>query len=174
MIIHSKNHVTNVDEQSIQPNAIDIRCSELMQIIGTDTSIMISEQGKKQFFPQQVLEAETRYSAAAGMGSDAVKYWTLEPRTSYQFETNHQVEVPEGMAGWLIVRSTLSRNGIIMSGGLYDSGYKGGIGGTIHNLTEGTIYLEQNVRIGQFIMTDSETSHLYDGHYNTNGGRSIS
>lgn len=167
MIIHSKNHVTNLDDKCIQPNAVDIRCAELFEIQANDMRITISE-GKKEFFPQRQLHAET----VLGL-SKPIKAWRLDPRRSYQFETSHAVKIPEGMAGWLIIRSTLSRNGIIMSGGLYDAGYDGMIGGTIHNLTDGAFFLEENVRIGQFIMSDSETSHLYDGHYNSNGGRSI-
>lgn len=167
MLIHAKNHATNIDEKSIQPNAVDIRCSKLFQIMAEDMRIQISES-VKEFFPQRELFAETTLGFAR-----PTKTWRLDPLTSYQFETNHMVNIPEGMAGWLIIRSTLSRNGIIMSGGLYDAGYNGIIGGTIHNLSAGVILLEENCRIGQFVMCDSETSHLYDGHYNTTGGRSI-
>jgi deoxycytidine triphosphate deaminase len=163
-LVHSKNYVTNVDEKSIQPNAVDIRCAELMHIVPDNGYLTISESGPKEFWPQ-LIPPETQNVEG--------KYWVLSPRSSYQFETNHQVVVPEGMAGWLIIRSTLSRNGIIMSGGLYDGGYNGMIGGTIHNLTDGRVRLEKNCRIGQFIMAESETAHLYDGHYNKNGGRSI-
>jgi deoxycytidine triphosphate deaminase len=169
MIIHSKNHVTNVDEKSVQPNAIDIRCAELFEILADDLRIAIGENVPKKFFPQRKLEPQK----VQGPDGPYINAWHIEPRTSYQFETNHEVDIPEGMAGWLIIRSTLSRNGIIMSGGLYDSGYKGMIGGTIHNLTDGSFFLEENCRIGQFLMSDSETAHLYDGHYNKNGGRSV-
>lgn len=169
MIIHSKNHVSDVDQTSIQPNAIDIRCSELFQIMAQDMRITIGENVPKKFFPQRALDPQM----VLGADEKPIRCWKLEPRTSYQFETKHNVKIPEGMCGWLIVRSTLSRNGIIMSGGLYDAGYDGCIGGTIHNLTDGEFFLEENCRIGQFIMSDSESSHLYDGHYNSTGGRSV-
>ena len=110
MIIHSQNHVSNLDDKCIQPNAVDIRCADLFQIQADDMRITISED-KKEFFPQRKIHAETVLGLAK-----PIKAWRLDPRTSYQFETNHKVKIPDGMAGWLIIRSTLSRNGIVMSG----------------------------------------------------------
>lgn len=169
MIIHSKNHVSDVDEKSVQPNAVDIRISELFRIEADDMRITIGETVPKQFFPQKPIDPQT----TLGLNQGPIKTYRIDPLSSYQFETIHNVKIPGGMCGWLIIRSTLSRNGLIMSGGLYDAGYDGIIGGTIHNLTNGAVLLEENCRIGQFIMSDSETSHLYDGHYNQNEGRSV-
>lgn len=167
MIIHSKDHVSKLDDKCIQPNAVDIRCAELFRIAADDMRIVVSE-GKKEFFPQRPVQAQSVLGAGSPMMA-----WRLDPRTSYQFETEHQVEVPHGTCGWLIGRSTLCRNGIILTAGLYDAGYNGMIGGQIHNMTEGAVLLEVNCRIGQFIMSSSETNHMYDGHYNNNGGRSV-
>jgi deoxycytidine triphosphate deaminase len=164
-LVHSKNFVTNIDEKSIQPNAVDIRCSRLLEI-RPDKTLAISESCPKEF--------SNRWVVPIGLRSpDGIEWWTINKNSSYEFETKHEVNIPEGMAGWLIIRSTLSRNGIIMSGGVFDSGFSGLVGGTIHNLTGANIRLERNCRIGQFIMLTSETSHLYDGFYNQNGGRSI-
>jgi deoxycytidine triphosphate deaminase len=164
-LVHSKNHVTNIDEKSIQPNAVDIRCSRLLEI-KPDKTLLISESGPKEFSNRWVVPVVLN-------SPDGIQWWTINKHSSYEFETEHEVTIPEGMAGWLVIRSTLSRNGIIMSGGVFDSGFSGLVGGTIHNLTSGNIRLEKNCRIGQFIMVNSETSHLYDGHYNNNGGRSV-
>ncbi len=164
MIIHSQNHVTELDDKCIQPNAVDIRINELIKVEGQDFAVFIHEQGGKQFFPQKNIDTEPLMNG---------NYFRLDPRTTYLYETKHRVTIPNGMVGWQQVRSTLARNGLIITGGLYDAGYSGFIGGQIHNMTDGTVFIEHNCRIAQFIMSASETSHLYDGHYNKTEGRSI-
>lgn len=172
--VHSKDYVTNLDDKCIQPNAVDLRIESLEEFEDYSTNITsfvgfgsslgyaqinVTEDGKKEFAPRKL--ALTR--------SDTDQ-WIVSPHKSYDLTTKHNVKIPEGMVGWCHIRSTLSRNGIILSGGLYDAGYDGNIGFTIHNLTNNTIYLDQGVRVAQFIMGASETTHLYDGHYNQNGG----
>lgn len=164
--IHSKDYVTNLDDKCIQPNAVDLRLDILEQFfddnymwLSRSTTVTISETGEKQFVRRT---DPTRYDNG----------YVLLPRQSYDVVTKHRVAIPQGAVGWCHIRSTLSRNGIILSGGLYDAGYDGVIGFTLHNLTSYDVRLEDNVRIAQFIMAKAETSHAYDGHYNKNGGLS--
>jgi deoxycytidine triphosphate deaminase len=126
------------------------------------TIIRILEDGKKEFAPRR----------PADRTLDGHNRWVVNPHSSYDLVTRHSVEIPEGMVGWCHIRSTLSRNGVILSGGLYDAGYDGVIGFTIHNLTNNVLHLDPGVRVAQFIMGTAETAHLYDGHYNQNGGHS--
>lgn len=174
--VHSKDHVTNLDDKCIQPNAVDLRLESLEEFVDLSEAgrammswstpfhqfVTISEDGPKQF-------ADRRPASRTLDGKDR---WVVSPKSSYDLVTQHSVKIPEGMVGWCHIRSTLSRNGIILSGGLYDAGYNGVIGFTIHNLTDNVIHLDPGVRVAQFIMGASETAHLYDGYYNQNEGLS--
>jgi deoxycytidine triphosphate deaminase len=74
------------------------------------------------------------------------------------------IEVGEGEAGWVITRSTLNRNGVFLTSGLYDSGYHGVMAGVMH-VTCGTMKIKPGTRIGQYLSFDSESLSKYDGSY---------
>lgn len=172
--VHSKDFVTNLDDKCIQPNAVDLRLESLEEFSGIKDGaamftwlpysdiITISEDGPKQFAKRQ----------PATRTLDGTDRWVIGPKSSYDLVTKHSVKIPEGMVGWCHIRSTLSRNGIILSGGLYDSKYDGIIGFTIHNLTNNVFHLEDGARVAQFIMATADMSHGYTGYYNQNGGLS--
>lgn len=171
--VHSKDFVTNLDDKCIQPNAVDLRLSTIEEFGGYPNptfdvmwyrpKIVISEEASKEFGDRHQAVRHVMY------GRDG---YLLKPNRAYDVVTKHSVKIPEGMVGWCHIRSTLSRNGIILSGGLYDAGYDGVIGFTLHNLSPNEIHLDDNVRIAQFIMGAAETAHLYDGYYNQNEGLS--
>jgi deoxycytidine triphosphate deaminase len=74
------------------------------------------------------------------------------------------IEVGEGEAGWVITRSTLNRNGVFLTSGLYDSGYHGVMAGVMH-VTCGPMKIKPGTRIGQYLSFDSEALSKYDGSY---------
>jgi len=162
MIVHSKNFITNVDEKSIQPNAVDIRASALFVFNSHDT-VLISESQSKQFASRE--PAQQVFDGATG-----ISCWVIPPQSIVEFHTQHETTVPEGYAGTLQIRSTLARNGLIMTNGLYDSGYTGMVAGTLHNPGNRAIMLETNCRVGQYVMFKADTNHLYDGFYNDTKG----
>ena len=77
------------------------------------------------------------------------------------------ITVGEGEAGFVITRSTLNRNGVYITSGLYDSGYNGVMAGALH-VTSGPFKVKVNTRIGQFLLFKAESLHLYDGDYGLN------
>lgn len=99
-----------------------------------------------------------------------VSGWLLQPNTSYDGTSNVYVEVPEGMAAFLIVRSTLNRNALRLTSGLYDSGFKGHIGFVLHNGV-GETFIEQGTYVGQICFIESNNAELYTGGYNTEKGQ---
>jgi deoxycytidine triphosphate deaminase len=80
------------------------------------------------------------------------------------------VEVPAGVAAKLIIRSTLNRNGIFLTSGLYDAGFKGNLGFVLHNRA-GEAYLAPGTRVGQIEFYKSDSEGLYLGGYNTKEGQ---
>jgi deoxycytidine triphosphate deaminase len=68
--------------------------------------------------------------------------------------------------GLVFIRSSLSRNGIFISSGVYDSGFKGIGGVTIYNFSDKTLNLLKGCRIAQMIVFKADSFKLYAGHYN--------
>lgn len=167
-LTHPKDIITGLDQDCIQPNAVDIRVKSIWRL--KDSPFLISDEQKIHREKEQVVPTLTTAfrninRTEGGIGSKSVKeYFRLEPGT-YEFDTAHFVEIPEGKAGWIVPRSTLNRNGVFITSGLYDSGFRNTIGGIIH-VRVGVAYIEVRSRIGQFILADAETVSLYDGDYN--------
>lgn len=91
-------------------------------------------------------------------------YFKLEKDKTYQFLSDSVVEVGDSEAGYLITRSSLNRNGLVVTSGLYDSGFEGHLGGLI-TVGVGSAYVKRGARVAQFILFDAEMVHSYDGSY---------
>ena len=90
-------------------------------------------------------------------------FWHLEPGT-YEVVMENIIEVGEGEAGWVITRSTLNRNGVFITSGLYDSMYHGTMAGAMH-VTTGPFRVKRGTRVGQFSLFKAEMLHAYNGSY---------
>ena len=167
-LVHPKDIITALDADCIQPNAVDIRVLKVWKL--KDTPFLISDNQKIHREKEEVMPTLTTAfrnfnKSESAVGSSAVgEYFRLEPGT-YEFSTPHEVTIPDGKAGWIVPRSTLNRNGLFITSGLYDSGFHNFIGGIIH-VRVGVAYIQTGSRIGQFILSDAETVSLYDGDYN--------
>ena len=144
----SKSNLSAVQPQDIQPNAVDLRLGKIFQI--KNREFIIDETQKVH-----------RGSVPIDVRSDG--YFHLEPGC-YEVIMENEIEVAEGEAGWVITRSTLNRNGVFLTSGLYDSGYNGVMAGLLH-VHHGPATIQRGSRVGQFIMFEAETLSLYDGDY---------
>lgn len=140
-------------QKCIQPNAIDFTVDRLFTIddqktfrIDEDNKTM---RGGEELFPVQ-------------------QYWILHTE-SYDAMSDFYIEVPDGVAAYMIVRSTFNRNGLFITSGLYDSGFCGNVGFVIHN-NSGTAHIKPRTRIGQLIFVDSDSVGSYAGGYNAQQG----
>ena len=141
-------------QKCIQPNALDFTIDRLFSIKPTDR-FTISETTKTMRLNEEVHPGS---------------YWDLGPGC-YDAMSDFYVNVPEGVAAWLITRSTFNRNGTFIQSGLYDSGFKGNCGFVIYNIG-GLTSIAPGTRIGQLIFVKSEDSgKLYAGGYNTEAGQ---
>jgi len=146
--------IVNPDTQ-IQPNAIDFTIDTLFSI-DNSTPFIIDEDHKQMRGGQKV-------------DVDAQGYWIIEPNTVHDALSNIYVNLPEGVAANLIIRSTLNRNGLFLTSGLYDSGFKGNVGFALHNMS-GVAKIKPGTRVGQIILTRSDPGGLYAGGYNHEKG----
>jgi deoxycytidine triphosphate deaminase len=142
--------LTNVRKEDIQPNAVDLRVDKIFLL-------------KKGVF--SIDEEQKVHRGSDELHPDTQGYWSLKPGT-YEIIMENQVKIPSGYAGWVITRSTLNRNGLWLSSGLYDSGYEGVMAGALH-VEHGLARIQKGTRVGQFIMFEAENISMYEGDYGT-------
>lgn len=143
----STSSLTNVDEDSIQPNAVDLRIDRVWEMSG---QFEISEEHKKHRHKLEVI-------------CDKNDYYVLTPGT-YEVTFAHNVTVGLDEAGFVITRSTLNRNGLFVTSGLYDSGYEGSMAACLH-VEGGVAKIKKGTRIGQYVNWKAVALSKYDGDY---------
>lgn len=155
MMIHvygeAKTTLSNVQEGDVQPNAIDLRLDKVFRIKSSDF---------------ELTNEKKTHRGTEELQSNDEGFWNLGPG-SYEIVMENIVHVAEGEAGWVITRSTLNRNGVFITSGLYDSGYHGVMAGVMH-VTCGNFRVKKGTRVGQYICVKAESLHKYDGDYGIN------
>jgi deoxycytidine triphosphate deaminase len=149
--IHSDetgSSLTEVQDVDVQPNAVDLRVDKIFKI--SPSLFSISEESKLHRGSSEELPDESGH-------------WHLDEGT-YEIVMQNIITVGEGEAGWVITRSTLNRNGVFITSGLYDSGYHGVMAGALH-VTCGPMRIKRGTRVGQFLLFKSQTLKMYDGDY---------
>lgn len=145
----SRSKLTNVEKGDSQPNAVDLRLDKVYKI--KKDVFEISNEHKKH--------RGTDYE----LKPDHQGYFFLEPG-SYEVVMSNIIHVGENEAGWVITRSTLNRNGLFLTSGLYDSGYHGVMAGVLH-VSIGPARIKKGSRVGQFLLFEAESLSSYDGDY---------
>lgn len=154
MMIHIMNPdnksrlVEHVEPGDVQPNAVDLRIDKIFAI---------------DYKPFTITEQTKIHRGSKQLAPDANDDWILNPGT-YEIVMQNIVEIGEGEAGWVITRSTLNRNGVFITSGLYDSGYKGVMAGALH-VGGGPMIIRRGTRVGQFLLFKSESLKMYNGSY---------
>jgi deoxycytidine triphosphate deaminase len=144
----------------IQPNALDFDCASI-SLLDDRSPAFLSESGKKM---------RTQVKQSPVTDPEFGEVWHLRNGWCYDFSSNFHVKLPAGVAAMLIIRSTLNRNGVFLTSGLYDSGFDGNIAGLLR-ISGGDFYLAPNTRIGQIKFIRSEDSGImYAGGYNHQAG----
>ncbi len=144
----STSSLTNIQEGDVQPNAVDLRLGKVFWI--SSNMFTIDEERKIHRGTVEVLP-------------DAEGYYRLEPG-HYEVVMENKITVGDGEAGWVITRSTLNRNGVFITSGLYDTGYSGVMAGVMH-VTIGPMRIKPGTRIGQYLTFEAQALHKYDGDY---------
>ena len=145
---HSRSTLSHVQEQDVQPNAVDLRVYKIFRI--ESNLFTINEDEKIHRGSTELIPNEN--------GN-----WFLPPG-HYEVIMENTVKVGDREAGWVITRSTLNRNGVFLTSGLYDSGYHGLMAGCMH-VSCGDVKIKRGTRIGQYLNFDAEALSHYDGDY---------
>lgn len=151
---NSNSSLSKYSQDQIQPNAIDLKVDRLYAI-RYENPFEISEDGKT-------------HRGSVEIEPDKDNWWNLGAG-SYEIIMEGEVEMGPDEVGWVIPRSTLNRNGLYLTSGLYDSGYKGVMASVLHitgsKLTKTRI--KKGTRVGQFLLFKAESLSTYDGDYGT-------
>ena len=141
--------LTGVQHGDSQPNAVDLRVKKIFEI-NKKSPFIISEEDKT-------------HRGSTEVQPDEEGWFNLE-RGTYEIIMENVVSVGEGYAGFVITRSTLNRNGLFITSGLYDSGYHGVMAGCLH-VRVGPAKIKKGTRVAQFLLFEAETLSMYDGSY---------
>lgn len=144
----NRSSLTAIQDGDVQPNAVDLRVGKIYKIKASE--FLIDEDQKVH-----------RGSEEMHVGSDG--YYRLL-KGDYEVVMENKVTVATGEAGWVITRSTLNRNGVFLTSGLYDAGYSGVMAGVMH-VGCGPMRIKPGTRIGQYLSYEAETLGTYDGDY---------
>jgi len=145
---NTSSTLTHVNPKDVQPNAVDLRIGKVFEISKED---FILDNDKKT------------HRGSVELITDQKGYFNLYPG-AYEVIMENEIEVGEGEAGFVITRSTLNRNGVHLTTGLYDTGYNGVMAGVMH-VSCGLFKLKKGTRIGQYINFDAENIGTYAGDY---------
>jgi len=147
----SRSTLTGVQEGDVQPNAVDLRLGKVFDISQRD--FIIDEERKVHRGSEEV----------DPFWGDGEGYYHLYPG-HYEVVMENVINVGEGEAGWVITRSTLNRNGVFLTSGLYDTGYHGMMAAVMH-VSVGKMLIKRGTRIGQYLSFNAESLHKYSGDY---------
>lgn len=147
----STSTLSGVQAGDSQPNAVDLRLGKVFKI--NDNVFEVSNDHK---IHRGSIEIEP----------DSEGFYNL-PTGHYEVIMENIIDVGQNEAGWVITRSTLNRNGVFLTSGLYDSGYHGVMAGVMH-VNCGTARIKQGTRIGQYLSFDAQSLSSYDGDYGIN------
>lgn len=142
-------------EKCIQPNALDIT-ADLIHVI------------QPRFdSPAFLSEADKGFHPLIKLVPDDNNFVDIQPLSVYDIHSDFRVNIPEGIAAELVIRSTLNRAGLALNSGLWDSGFRGNLGATLFNRS-GPFRLALHTRVCQIKFIRSEVSGImYAGGYNS-------
>tara|TARA_R110000744_G_C18995914_1_gene521163 strand:+ start:79 stop:570 length:492 start_codon:yes stop_codon:yes gene_type:complete len=144
----STSELSAIQEGDVQPNAVDLRIGKVFRI--SKNTFEVDNDNKVH-----------RGSDPCELNRHGI--FNL-PEGHYEVIMENKIKVGAGEAGFVITRSTLNRNGVFLTSGLYDTGYDGVMAAVMH-VTCGPMKIAPGTRIGQYLSFEAESLHDYDGSY---------
>jgi deoxycytidine triphosphate deaminase len=136
-------------ECALQQNGIDLRLDEV-QIADGFTSFHLNKVGDNKCSYWSVMPL-------------CDEMFHLEVGKQYAFDFMEEIEVPTGMAAYLFIRSSMNRYSGIFTVGLYDSGFRGRLGGIFRPFID--TYIQKGCRAAQVVFFTSDSNGAYAGQY---------
>ena len=153
---NSESELSIYDPDQVQPNAIDLKVDKIFKI--NSTMFTVSEEQKMHRGGEELVPGEDGF-------------WLLETGV-YEIIMEGEITIGPSEAGFVITRSTLNRNGLFITSGLYDSGYSGVMAGALH-VHCGVAGIQKGTRVGQFLLFDAESINQYAGSYGSGSAHDV-
>lgn len=148
---YSSTVLSDIDEACQQQAAVDLRLENVWKMEG----LFIIDEEKKQHRTTTKLE----------VGDDG--YFYLD-EGSFEISFNHNISIGADEASLIVPRSTLARNGVFVSSGLWDPKFNGRGGCCLH-VRGGPMKIKPGTRIGQFVTWKVLNAQgAYNGSYGLN------
>lgn len=150
-------------EIQVQPNAIDFTLDKAYSVNVVRFHLYLDDDGteNKGMRGGEVLQYNSGFNP--GLPQNV---WRIGPHGMIDCLSDMYVEIPDDVAVILFSRSSITRNGLLITSGLYDTGFKGHIGFLIHNLSEEAAYIGPGVRVGQCMFVSADSAGQYSGGWN--------
>lgn len=88
----------------------------------------------------------------AGADVFAPYYLTLGPGEVHRMPLGFGVDLPDGYAGWVFPRGSLSSQGIVCELSPIDSGYQGEVHAILSNVSNDYYHINKGDRVGQLVI----------------------
>ncbi len=87
-----------------------------------------------------------------GMDMYAMETVTVKPGEHYRFWHGFALEFPEGYAGIVMDKGSISKAGLTHMGGVYDAGYRGEYNTLLVNLSNEAYTFEEGDKVSQLVI----------------------
>ena len=151
----------------VQPNAIDFTLDHAYSVSYAPFAIALGDDGKEQ---KKMRGGEEMQPFRHHLCPFNDVVWTIEGGGMIDCLSNMYVEVPDDVAVMLVPRSSITRNGLFLTCGLYDTGFKGHLGFLLHNRHTSKAFLGPGVRVGQCMFVAADSVGQYAGGWNHEKG----
>jgi dUTP pyrophosphatase len=143
------------DECALQQNGIDLRLDEV-QVADGATIFTLHKKG----------DIRCKYHK---LEPDAEGMFGMYPGHQYALDCFEEVNVPKGMAAYIFVRSSINRYAGIFLCALWDSGFRGRLGGIFRPYIP--TFIERGCRIAQIVFFTADSYRQYEGQYQDQKGQ---
>lgn len=164
---HEAGIITNIANPAKQvgSDGIDLTLLAINRVISDAAyPAVLAEDKKKTMHRQHELLFPVNLSGMYGIESGYI----LEPGV-FDLVFNEGCLLPQGVAGILLLRSTLVRNGCIGQCGLFDSGFSTTHMGMMMHVKYRTV-IEHGMRMAQVVLHQSAATTQYNGTYQNQVG----
>ncbi len=101
---------------------------------------------------KNVILPKYAHSGDAGLDLYSIENKTLKASTGYLFGIGLAAEIPKGYFGFIKERSSFGKLGVIVAGGVIDSGYRGEILVSLFNTGKKSINIKIGDKIAQLLI----------------------
>ncbi len=134
---------------ALQQNGIDLRLDDAALAAGCTNFFVDKKRDRRCDYHQVFINSDNTFN--------------FQPGKQYSLDFMEWIEVPENMAAYLFLRSSVNRFSGTVFTGLWDAGFKGRLGGIFRPSVLTNV--ERGFRMAQVVFFYSDSYRTYEGQY---------